>query len=119
MVVNLRKIKLFREPIKSRAKFNITIGHQTCLATLSLFKPQKQGTVEVDENLTKEKFTHVDEMEGESILALLEFDRPMFALPSGLLIGSRLDLDASSAKNCRIAFSAKMTKMSHLIRVRV
>jgi len=115
VVIRLNRVKLFRETIKSHSKFNITIGHQTCTAILSLFKPMEGDDVLIDENLTKAKFTHVDEMDSDSMLAVLEFDRSMYSLPSGLLIGSRLDLDASSAKNCRIAFCAKMTSHSHLI----
>jgi len=33
----------------------------------------------------------------------------MYILPSGLLIGSRLELDTSNSKNCRIAFWGHVT----------
>ena len=49
--------------------------------------------------------------ESESVLAVLEFDKGMYFLPNGLIIGSRLELDAN-AKHCRIAFSAQLTKSS-------
>jgi len=117
VVVRIDRVKLFREPIKSRAKFNITIGHQTCSAVIGLFTPGDNEELKVDEHLTEKSFIHVDVMNTDSSLALLEFDRPMYALPSGLLIGSRLDLDASSsAKNCRLAFSAQMERESSRIK---
>ena len=49
--------------------------------------------------------------ESNSVLAVLEFDKGMYFLPNGLIIGSRLELDAN-AKHCRIAFSAQLTKSS-------
>ena len=52
--------------------------------------------------------------QSDVVLATLEFDKGMYFLPSGLLIGSRLELDAadSKQKHCRIAFSAQLTKSS-------
>ena len=113
--------KLFREPIKSRAKFNITIGHQTCSAVIGLFTPGDNEELKVDEHLTEKSFIHVDVMNTDSSLALLEFDRPMYALPSGLLIGSRLDLDASSragfAHFCQFLaiFSSHQARTEHML----
>ena len=52
VIVRLNRVKLFRETIKSHSKFNITIGHQTCTAILSLFKPM-DGAVSIDENLER------------------------------------------------------------------
>ena len=41
---------------------------------------------------------------------LKDFDRPINFLPSGVLIGSRLELDSSAVKTCRIAFSVLLQK---------
>jgi len=39
VVCKINRVKLFREKIKSKTKFNITVGHQTCSANISLFEP--------------------------------------------------------------------------------
>ena len=38
VVCKIHRVKLFREKIKSKTKFNITVGHQTCSANISLFE---------------------------------------------------------------------------------
>jgi len=118
VVCKIHRVKLFREKIKSKTKFNITVGHQTCSANISLFEQfETTGQSELDFDSPQcydgFKFRYVDEMkdESDSVLAVLEFDKGMYFLPNGLIIGSRLELDAN-AKHCRIAFSAQLTKSS-------
>ena len=48
VVCKINRVKLFREKIKSKTKFNITVGHQTCSANISLFEPFDDSSTELD-----------------------------------------------------------------------
>ena len=51
VVCKIHRVKLFREKIKSKTKFNITVGHQTCSANISLFEQYESsstGQAELD-----------------------------------------------------------------------
>ena len=51
VVCKIHRVKLFREKIKSKTKFNITVGHQTCSANISLFEKfesSSTGQAELD-----------------------------------------------------------------------
>lgn len=116
-IIQLQRVKLYKDKILSNQKFHLTIGHQMASCKLTLFKP-RDSTVKPDLSdgtfFENKIFDHVAEIEPTemSCLAALEFDRPVYFLPSGLLIGSRLELDSNAVKTCRIAFSATLENAS-------
>ncbi|CAG5104447.1 Oidioi.mRNA.OKI2018_I69.chr1.g1258.t1.cds [Oikopleura dioica] len=116
VMVKLNKVKLYQDAIESGQKFHVTCGHQLANAKITLMKDRKGEKVDLSEESFFEGkiFDFVDkfEQEDESILASLEFDRPIYFLPNGLLIGSRLELDANTTDKCRIAFSAFLEPLS-------
>ena len=65
-----------------------------------------------DPEYLSQNFDFVEMLEPQEMgcFAVLDFDRPINFLPSGILIGSRLELDSSAVKSCRIAFSVQLQK---------
>ncbi|TRY55006.1 hypothetical protein DNTS_020747 [Danionella cerebrum] len=125
-VISIQKIEYYRGALNSRAKFHITVGHETVMARISFFN----RVLPANENggnssLTHEErlnsfsfdweFHHLDEYltqveggKGESQQwALLEFERPVTCPPLCLVIGSRLDSDIHG-NACRLAFHGKL-----------
>ncbi|XP_062550434.1 selenocysteine-specific elongation factor [Armigeres subalbatus] len=102
-VLRLNIIKYYKGPLKHKAKFHLTCGYETVMATITLFKGS--GTdftvCEQYEFLEELDQSSIDEM--VPVFALLEFERPIQAVPNALVIGSRLDIDIHS-NSCRLAF---------------
>nr|XP_055069320.1 selenocysteine-specific elongation factor [Misgurnus anguillicaudatus] len=118
-VISVQKIEYYRGALSSRAKFHITIGHETVMARISFFNrvlPGNQNGDSQDSFSFAWEFHHLDEYltcqaEGErrepQQWALLEFERPVTCPPLCLVIGSRLDSDIHG-NTCRLAFHGKL-----------
>lgn len=122
-VISVQKIEYYRGALSSRAKFHITIGHETVMARISFFNRVLPGNQNGDCSPTSQdsfsfawEFHHLDEFltcqaEGErrelQQWALLEFERPVTCPPLCLVIGSRLDSDIHG-NTCRLAFHGKL-----------
>ncbi|XP_055069320.2 selenocysteine-specific elongation factor [Misgurnus anguillicaudatus] len=118
-VISVQKIEYYRGALSSRAKFHITIGHETVMARISFFNrvlPGNQNGDSQDSFSFAWEFHHLDEYltcqaEGEGRepqqWALLEFERPVTCPPLCLVIGSRLDSDIHG-NTCRLAFHGKL-----------
>ncbi|XP_069688405.1 selenocysteine-specific elongation factor [Periplaneta americana] len=106
-IISVQKIKYFKDNVKTKAKFHISMGHETVMAKLSFFGSTR------DDNLTsfdyKQEYKFQDELTGNDEdppsrqYALLEFNQPVIAVPRCLVIGSKLDTDIHS-NTCRLAF---------------
>lgn len=124
-IISVRKIEYYRSALSSRAKFHITIGHETVMARVSFFSKASlsvdSGAAPHTEQSTEVfsydwEFCHQEEYltgQGEAKeqdpaqWSLLEFERPVTCPPHCLVIGSRLDSDIHS-NTCRLAFHGKL-----------
>ncbi|XP_035517452.1 selenocysteine-specific elongation factor [Morone saxatilis] len=127
-VISVRKIGYFKGSLATRAKFHITVGHETVMARVTFFglpavdasespsdttpPPSQPCSLESPFTFEREYF-YQDEYitsqgEGSSgpdpeQWALLEFERPVTCPSLCLVIGSKLDTDIH-ANACRLAF---------------
>ncbi|XP_059472372.1 selenocysteine-specific elongation factor [Neocloeon triangulifer] len=108
-VVSLNKIRFFHGSIKTKSKYHMSIGHETVLGKVTLFK----GSQPFD---LKNEFEYVEEIESEekeselagpSYFALIEFEKSVTAIPDSLVIASKLDMDIHTS-TCRLAFWGKL-----------
>lgn len=131
-VISVRKIGYFKGSLSTRAKFHITVGHETVMAKVTFFglppagasepppdskpPPSEPCSLETPFTFDKEYF-YQDEYvtgQGEGSLgpdpeqwALLEFERPVTCPSLCLVIGSKLDTDIH-ANACRLAFQGRL-----------
>ena len=109
-VVNLKHIQYYKYAIKSKSKLHISVGHETVMAQITLFKDlESDGSFNI-----QKQYEYVEELdaksntEGNSIMwCLLEFETPILTAPDSILIASKLDLDIH-ANTCRLAFWGKI-----------
>ncbi|KAM6216576.1 selenocysteine-specific elongation factor isoform 2-T2 [Rhynchocyon petersi] len=129
-IVSVEKIPYFRGPLQTKAKFHITVGHETVMGRLMFFSPthdhfgHKPVLDSFDfsrEYLFQEQFLCKNLVpadggeanqqagqptEGQCPLqqwALVEFEKPVTCPRLCLVIGSRLDADIHT-NTCRLAF---------------
>ncbi|KAM9859147.1 selenocysteine-specific elongation factor isoform 1-T2 [Aulostomus maculatus] len=132
-VISVRKIGYFKGSLATRAKFHITVGHETVMARVTFFglppvgdsepfsdtnPPPQPCLLESAFDFDREYF-YQDEYitsQGESHSgpdpeqwALLEFERPVTCPSLCLVIGSKLDTDIH-ANACRLAFQGRLLK---------
>lgn len=130
-VISVRKIGYFKGALTTRAKFHITVGHETVMARVTFFglppaadseplsdteaRPQP-CSLETAFTFDREYFYQDDYVtrQGESSpgpdpeqWALLEFERPVTCPSLCLVIGSKLDTDIH-ANACRLAFQGRL-----------
>ncbi|XP_033822914.1 selenocysteine-specific elongation factor [Periophthalmus magnuspinnatus] len=124
-VITVHKIGYFKGALSTRAKFHITVGHETVMAKVSFFglppgstssnSPQK-NSLESPFNFDREYFYQdeylISPAEGSTgsdpeQWALLEFERPVTCPSLCLVIGSKLDTDIH-ANACRLAFQGQL-----------
>ncbi|XP_070319575.1 selenocysteine-specific elongation factor [Odocoileus virginianus] len=126
-LISVEKIPYFRGPLQTKAKFHITVGHETVMGRVMFFSPapdsldrepvldsfdfsreylfQEQylcpgpATAEADEKAGQASAGHGPRQQW----ALVEFEKPVTCPRLCLVIGSRLDADIH-ANTCRLAF---------------
>jgi len=125
-IVNISRIRYYKKEIKSGAKYHLTVGHTTVLATATFFRhPKSKEIVEhgfIDKKAAKavvsshKSFTfeeeylllgHLEEKCKLPQYALLEFERPIIMPPDALFIASKMDADIN-LEMCRLAFHGKI-----------
>ncbi|XP_004368453.1 selenocysteine-specific elongation factor [Trichechus manatus latirostris] len=129
-LISLEKIPYFRGPLQTKAKFHITVGHETVMGRLMFFSPAPDHFDHEPvldsfdfsrEYLFQEQFLckdtaladsgEADQQAGQATKghcprqqwALVEFEKPVTCPRLCLMIGSRLDTDIHS-NTCRLAF---------------
>lgn len=102
-IVRVHRIKYFKGKIRSKDKFHISIGHETVMATLSVFKAPYSDKKMDSFDLTADYEANEELQEDENNFMLLQFERPILAPPYSLVIGSRLEMDITQHA-CRLAF---------------
>ncbi|KAH8254221.1 hypothetical protein KR032_008991 [Drosophila birchii] len=104
--LQLRPIRYYKQAIKSKSKLHVSVGHDTVMANVTLFR--ETDNLPTDFQLDKE-YEYVEEQQpaeassNDVIFALLEFESPVLAPPNSTLIASKLDMNVHSS-SCRLAF---------------
>lgn len=111
-IVQLNTIKYYKAEIASKSKFHISLGHETVMARIMLFRAVDSEQCEFDwskdyEFVAETNRLHPDEPMSNRIFALLEFDYSVAVVPSALVIGSKLDTDTNT-NQCRLAFWSRL-----------
>lgn len=126
-VISVRKIGYFKGSLATRAKFHITVGHETVMAKVTFFglppvaspePPPDTQLCSLDTPFAFDReYFYQDEYatgQGEASSgadpeqwALLEFERPVTCPLLCLVIGSKLDTDIH-ANACRLAFQGRL-----------
>ncbi|XP_077460021.1 selenocysteine-specific elongation factor isoform X2 [Stigmatopora argus] len=121
-VISAKKIGYFKGSLCTRAKFHITVGHETVMARVTFFGlPPDASQTQPGSPETAFAFDRVYVYQedyvsgrGESNSgpdpeqwALLEFERPVTCPLLCLVIGSKLDTDIH-ANACRLAFHGRL-----------
>nr|XP_003926453.2 LOW QUALITY PROTEIN: selenocysteine-specific elongation factor [Saimiri boliviensis boliviensis] len=131
-LISVEKIAYFRGPLQTKAKFHITVGHETVMGKLMFFTPAPDNFDQepildsfdfTQEYLFQEQYLckdlasavtdndEADKKAGQATeghcprqqWALVEFEKPVTCPRLCLVIGSRLDADIH-ANTCRLAF---------------
>lgn len=130
-VASVRKIGYFKGSLATRAKFHITVGHETVMARVTFFglppvgvseppsdtkPPPEPCSLETPFTFDREYFYQDEYLTGQGEAssgpdpeqwALLEFERPVTCPSLCLVIGSKLDTDIH-ANACRLAFQGRL-----------
>lgn len=131
-VMSVRKIGYFKGSLATRAKFHITVGHETVMAKVTFFglpppaAPEEPAcdaggptppppSLETPFTLDREYFYQEEYRAGgggggaaeAEQWGLLEFERPVTCPSLCLVIGSKLDTDIH-ANACRLAFHGRL-----------
>ncbi|XP_033153673.1 selenocysteine-specific elongation factor [Drosophila mauritiana] len=113
--LQFKPIRYYKEVIKSMSKLHISVGHNTVMANVTLFR-DTDGTFSTFQ-LDKE-YEYMDEVQpaevqhNDVIYALLQFESPVLTPPHSTLIASKLDMDVLST-SCRLAFWGRIAWQTH------
>ncbi|ALC41619.1 EfSec [Drosophila busckii] len=104
VIVQLQPIRYYKQAIKSRSKLHISVGHDTVMASIILFRDVTASTTFdcLKEYEFVEDYSAAEPITG-SIYALLQFETPVLTTLGTTLIASKLDMDSHSS-SCRLAF---------------
>lgn len=113
IIIPVKKITHFKLPVITGTKYHISIGHETCMGTVSLFSISKELIMNKSEFSYDLEYNYCNELieeeesKNEVYYALIEFGKPVFTMPKCLVIGSKLEMDVHT-NSCRLAFSGSM-----------
>ncbi|KAH0630162.1 hypothetical protein JD844_012847 [Phrynosoma platyrhinos] len=126
-IISLKKIQYFRGTLQTKAKFHITVGHETVMGRVMFFSPAPDDFssepmedsfdfgkeyLYQEEYLWKDSRSSEENKENDQTAerqipnqqwALLEFEKPVTCPKLCLVIGSKLDTDIHT-NTCRLAF---------------
>ncbi|XP_078399242.1 selenocysteine-specific elongation factor isoform X1 [Cetorhinus maximus] len=127
-VISVKKIPYFKGLVHTKAKFHITVGHETVMGRVTFFSPApedfesepvmdcfvfdreylyQEEYLSQAKSIGADKSLANDQAEGGQVprqqWALLEFEKPVTCPKLCLVIGSKLDTDIH-ANTCRLAF---------------
>uniref|UniRef100_A0A4X2LIP3 Eukaryotic elongation factor, selenocysteine-tRNA specific n=1 Tax=Vombatus ursinus TaxID=29139 RepID=A0A4X2LIP3_VOMUR len=129
-IVSVKKIPYFRGALQTKAKFHITVGHETVMGRVMFFSPAPdqfdcepleeafdfgKEYLYQEQYLSKDSTTAEEDKKSDQPVekwpkqqwALLEFEKPVTCPKLCLVIGSKLDTDIL-ANTCRLAFHGIM-----------
>jgi len=103
VIIDLNGIPYYKGDIKSKAKFHISLGHETVMAKVSIFSVEAANAdFSLETEYRHEEVFTSDDVESKKFI-LLEFERAVPVVPNCIVIGSKLDTDIN-ANLCRLAF---------------
>uniref|UniRef100_A0A336MDJ7 CSON013957 protein n=1 Tax=Culicoides sonorensis TaxID=179676 RepID=A0A336MDJ7_CULSO len=104
VVLKVKRIKYFKQTIKTKSKLHISIGHETVMGTVLFFTSQFNELNLQDEFQYKDELSPVqDDSELDSnIFVIIEFERPVLVAKDMLMIAS--NLTEIHKNSCRLAF---------------
>jgi selenocysteine-specific elongation factor len=126
-IISVEKIQYYKGQVASKAKFHITVGHETVMGKAQFFglpvsvdpSPNTEGFDFSQEYIFQEELHEVSKgkdketavnseplVNVEQQYAVLELEKPVTCPNSSLVIGSRLDTDIH-LNTCRLAFHGK------------
>jgi len=108
IIIDLSSIPYYKGEIRSKAKFHISLGHETVMSKITMFKQHTQTSASFDVQSEFEFIEElsVDDKAGHNFM-LIEFERGVPVVPNCIVIGSKLDTDIN-ANNCRLAFHGRV-----------
>ena len=87
-IMRLRRIPYFKGEVATKAKFHVSLGHETVLAKLTLFCPEEGGertdtAAAVSEDARYRFVDKLSDLEdkAEPIFVIMEFERPVVVVP--------------------------------------
>ncbi|KAH8271555.1 hypothetical protein KR018_006816 [Drosophila ironensis] len=104
--LRLMPIRYYKQAIKSKSKLHISVGHDTVMANVTLFRDVDSPA---DDFQLDKEYEYVEEVlpaeltPSDVIHVLLQFETPVLTPPQATLIASKLDMDVHS-NSCRLAF---------------
>ncbi|EDW61923.1 selenocysteine-specific elongation factor [Drosophila virilis] len=114
--VRVQPIRYYKQAIRSRSKLHISVGHDTVMASLTLFRDE---AARPDFDCSRE-YAYVEQLlpaessSSECCFALLQFETPVLSILGGTLIASKLDMDVHSS-SCRLAFWGRIAWQTHSV----
>lgn len=103
-IIKMNRVKYFKREIKSKAKLHCSIGHETVMATITLFSTIDDSDFDANREYLYEE--QIEDDENKTYFALLEFEQPVLIFDDMLLIASKLDTEQTNV--CRLAFHGKI-----------
>uniref|UniRef100_A0A1B6DV18 Selenocysteine-specific elongation factor n=3 Tax=Clastoptera arizonana TaxID=38151 RepID=A0A1B6DV18_9HEMI len=110
VIINANMVKYFKTNISSKAKFHVSIGHETVLGKITIFGSRINLSDKFDfsydylyQNVMHGPEDDEPDFQNVQQFVLIEFEKPVFVVPHSLVIGSKLDLDINTS-TCRLAF---------------
>ncbi|PSN35635.1 Selenocysteine-specific elongation factor [Blattella germanica] len=113
-ILVVHKIKYFKSNVCTKSKYHISIGHETVMGKLTFFGRTQIFNEEESSLNYNEEYKYQEELlpsmeqdaeKGTAFkqYAIVEFEKPVSAVPGALVIGSKLDMDIH-VNSCRLAF---------------
>lgn len=135
VLAKVSKISYYKLPIETKAKFHVSLGHETVMARATFFGIEDQSSEETfDYDCTyKYQSELLDSKDGTGAsynnlqqFALLEFEKAVQIPPNSAMIASKLDMDVHT-NMCRLAFKGQLLEIftdknyqeTHLERIKV
>ncbi|EDV36153.2 uncharacterized protein Dana_GF12096, isoform B [Drosophila ananassae] len=113
--LRLRPIRYYKQSIKSNSKLHISVGHDTVMANVTLFRDNDNRSTDLQPEKDYEfveELLPVEVPESDVVFALLQFETPVLIPPNSILIASKLDMDVHST-SCRLAFWGRIAWQTH------
>lgn len=116
LVISVRKINYYKQVIKTKGKFHITIDHQTVMGSILFFGGSNKGNFNPISKLEctfykfnpEEEYSYIEELNSKEeaenmVFCLISLEKPLIVGLGGLIIGAKFDSDINS-NSCRLAF---------------
>lgn len=111
IIIKIQKINYFKQNVKTKSKFHITLDHQTVMGNLLLFQGENSEKFNIEKEFfyLEELNVKSEESVGKNLasFALIRLEKPLVCGMDGLVIGARFDNDINS-NSCRLAFSGNI-----------